>query len=173
MITIRQLAQTDDMDAVSRIYEQSWRYAYRGIIPDSYLNRISFERWTDTLKRPGLHSLLLLDGDTALGTAAYAAARMEQWKGWGELVSLYLLPGAMHQGYGKQLLAAAISELQQLQFQNIYLWVLEENRSARRFYTRFGFQESENSRVDLFDGRPCRELQLFYQTIKLGEEACV
>ena len=37
MIEIRPVKPTDDMLAVSNIYEQSWKCAYRGIIPNEYL----------------------------------------------------------------------------------------------------------------------------------------
>lgn len=37
---IRHIKQTDDRLAVSHIYEESWKFAYKGIIPQSYLNRV-------------------------------------------------------------------------------------------------------------------------------------
>ena len=37
---IRYLTPEDDPLAVSNIYESSWKYAYRGIVPQSYLDSI-------------------------------------------------------------------------------------------------------------------------------------
>lgn len=37
---IRTINNADDRNAISQIYEESWKYAYKGIIPQSYLNSI-------------------------------------------------------------------------------------------------------------------------------------
>ena len=42
---IREPRETDDRLAVSRICEESWRYAYRGIVPQSYLDGIPAGLW--------------------------------------------------------------------------------------------------------------------------------
>lgn len=42
---IRPLRETDDRLAVSRIYEESWRFTYRDIVPQAYLNGIPAGLW--------------------------------------------------------------------------------------------------------------------------------
>ena len=42
---IRELRGADGRLAVSRICEESWRYAYRGIVPQSYLDGIPAGLW--------------------------------------------------------------------------------------------------------------------------------
>ena len=37
---IRYHSESDDRKEISRIYEESWKYAYRGIIPQEYLDAI-------------------------------------------------------------------------------------------------------------------------------------
>lgn len=37
---IRQIRQEDDRMAISHIYEESWKFAYRNIVPQSYLDSI-------------------------------------------------------------------------------------------------------------------------------------
>lgn len=37
---IRPLRKSDDRLEVSRIYEESWKFAYQGIVPQSYLDGI-------------------------------------------------------------------------------------------------------------------------------------
>ena len=44
---IRHMAPGDDKLSVSRIYEESWRAAYRGILPQDYLDRIPAGYATD------------------------------------------------------------------------------------------------------------------------------
>ena len=37
---IREILPSDDRRELSRIYEESWKSAYRGIIPQAYLDSI-------------------------------------------------------------------------------------------------------------------------------------
>ena len=108
---------------VSNIYEQSWKYAYRGIIPDTWLAGIPSGRWANGLKQPDRLSLVLFDDGKMCGTASYCHARMESMKDYGEIVSIYLLPEVMHMGYGYQLMKAVISELKNMGFKWTYVLV--------------------------------------------------
>lgn len=164
-IEIRPVASTDDWMAISNIYEQSWKYAYRGIIPDTWLARISAGQWANGLKAPGRLSLLLFADGQMCGSSSYCYARMEEMEGYGEIVSMYLLPETMHKGYGYQFMQAVISRLHDLGYQKVYLWVLEENTNARRFYERFGFVPNGRRQTDTFDGKEIAKLMYVY-----GEE---
>lgn len=42
---IRFIAPTDDRSEISRVYEESWKFAYKGIVPQSYLDSIPEGRW--------------------------------------------------------------------------------------------------------------------------------
>lgn len=163
MIEIRLKSDSDNMLAISNIYEQSWKYAYRGIIPDEYLDSIPFGRWANGLNAPGRCSLLLFDDNKLLGISSYCKARMADMEGWGEIVSIYLLPEAMHKGYGEKLMQAVISELKKIGYQKVYLWVLEKNISARRFYECFGFTLSGRILIDTFAGKELREVQYIFE----------
>lgn len=158
MIEIKPLTDSDDLQLVSNIYEQSWKYAYRGIIPDTYLDSIPNGAWANGLQAPGRHSLLLLDNAKPIGTASYAPARAEEMHGYGEIISIYLLPEAMHMGYGKLLLNAAVCALEKSGFKNVYLWVLEKNFSARRFYEHFGFKPNGKVQTDVIGGKEVKEM---------------
>lgn len=164
-VEIRPLAGTDDWMAVSNIYERSWKYAYRGIIPDTWLARIPAGQWANGLKASGRLSLLLFADGQMCGSSSYCHARMEEMQGYGEIVSMYLLPEAMHKGYGYQFMQAVVSGLRDLGYQKVYLWVLEDNMNARRFYERFGFVPNGRRQTDTFDGKEVAELMYVY-----GEE---
>lgn len=57
-------------------------------------------------------------------------------------MSLYLLPEYIGRGYGGPLLEAAVETLAEQGFRDVLLWVLEENRRARRFYEKHGFRSA-------------------------------
>ena len=155
---IRPLLPGDDPAAVSRVYEQSWQTAYRGIIPSAYLDAIPAGNWCRAVTATDRHTLVLVSDGQIVGTSAYCAARSEQMAGWGEVISLYLLPGYCRRGLGTGLLRAAVAGLAQLGFADVYLWVLAQNQPARRFYQKFGFADSGIWQRQCIGGRSLREL---------------
>lgn len=162
MIEIRTITEKDSMKDVSDIYEQSWKHAYRGIIPDTWLARIPSGQWANGLKQSNRFSLVLFDDGKMCGAASYSHARMESMKDYGEIISIYLLPEVMRMGYGYQLMRAAISELRSMGYRKAYLWVFQENRNARQFYERFGFMRGVKTQTDLYDGKELKELMYIY-----------
>ena len=159
---IRRLRSTDDRLAVSQIYEESWKYAYRGIIPQSYLDSIPQGKWASHLEQSGMHSLVAVEDSIYLGTASCCASRFPDMDGCGEIVSLYLRPEYMGKGYGKALLTAALDELASIGYHSVFLWVLEENARARQFYENHGFVYSGEFLQDEIGGKLLRELRYCY-----------
>lgn len=159
---IRHIKEYDDKFAISYIYEKSWKWAYRDIIPQSYLESIPTGSWTPRLSGFGRNSLVMLDGENYIGTSSYCEARLSEFAGFGEIVSIYLLPEYAGRGYGRQLLSAAVNELAELGCRDIYLWVLEENHRARVFYQKFGFVLSDEYLDTEIGGKKLRELQYRY-----------
>jgi len=163
-IEIRYIASTDDRTAISKIYEESWRYAYRGIIPQAYLDSIPEGRWASGLDRQGWNTLVCVDGGRLVGTSSFCGSRFEQFPGWGEVISIYLLPEYMGKGYGGLLLKSVVSELNRLGYPDIFLWVLAENRGARHFYEQFGFSPTDDFVTQNIGGKDLREIRYMYQT---------
>lgn len=159
---IRHIKQTDDRFAISHIYEESWKYAYKDIIPQSYLKSIPTGHWIPNLDKAGMNTLVLIGNDTFIGTSSYCKSRFSDFDSFGEIVSIYFLPQYMGKGYGKQLLDAAINELTKLGYRDIFLWVLEENHRARKFYEKAGFVLSDNYLDDNIGGKELREIQYCY-----------
>ena len=137
------LLEEDDIDGVCGIYAASWKSAYRGIIPQEFLDNIDKEKWREGIQNSELISLVMMNGEKIIGTASYCASRFISLKDFGEIVSLYLLPAYYGNGYGRQLLQAAVDGLAELGYTYVFLWVLEENMRARAFYEKFGFRTVE------------------------------
>ena len=156
---IRKLCKGDDLFSVSRVYEESWRAAYRGSLPQGYLDCLPTGKWVPYLEQAGRESLLLRDGEIIVGTASCCASRFPELPGWGEIVSIYLLPEYWGKGYGKLLFSAVVEQLEAMGCRDIFLWVLEGNQRARAFYERMGFHHSGTYVEDEIGGMPVRELQ--------------
>ncbi len=159
---IRHIRQSDDRFAISRIYEESWKAAYKGIVPQDYLESIPVGYWSHNFDQVGINTLIMIQNDTFIGTSSYCKSRFSDFEGYGEIVSLYFLPEYIGKGYGKQLLDAVIGELAHLGYREIFLWTLEDNVRARKFYEKAGFVLSNNYLDDNIGGKELREVQYCY-----------
>ncbi|MFQ9924060.1 MAG: N-acetyltransferase family protein [Beduini sp.] len=160
---IRYITPADDRMVISKIYAESWRYAYQGMIPQDYLNSLSDGQWIPHLANPNRKILLCMEGDIMVGTCSFSHSQSEQFKGWGEIISIYLLPAYMGKGYGKTLINFALKELKRLGDRKIFLWVLEENRKARCFYEKIGFKPTDDYLNVEMGGKEVREIRYIYE----------
>lgn len=159
---IRKINSSDSREEISNVYEQSWKFAYKGIIPQDYLDSIPNGQWCGALDNPDRYTLIMLDGDKIIGTSSYCKSRFEDFKDWGEIISIYFLPEYMGRGYGRDLLEQAVRELKAMGFKMIFLWVLADNRRARHFYEKCGFKNSGEYMDNIIGGKELRELQYVY-----------
>ena len=159
---IRQIETDDDRYAISNIYEESWKYAYKNIIPDSYLESIPKGRWVSNLDRPGMNNAVIIENGIFIGTSGYCSSRFSEFEGFGEIVSIYFLPEYIGKGYGTQLLNYVIEELRKAGYKDVFLWVLEENIRAGRFYEKAGFIKTEKYLDDDIGGKALREIAYCY-----------
>lgn len=153
----------EEAEAVGDIYAASWRAVYRGIVPQAYLDTLSGHRWAALLPDSPHQSHVLLDGGRAVGTSCLTAARDEAMAGWGEIISLYLLPDYFGKGCGRAIMDYDIRKLGESGFEKIYLWTLEENGRARVFYERYGFRRDGGSKICEIGGAPLTEVRYIYR----------
>lgn len=116
-------ARAEDAAAVGKIYCDSWKAAYRGIMPADYL-------------------VLESEEGAVFGLANIGASRDQERPDWGELRAIYLLPEYWRKGSGTALFRAAEEELRRRGYGRYFLWVLVENTRARRFYEKMGMRLS-------------------------------
>lgn len=160
MNEIRYITETDDRSEISAIYEKSWKYAYRGIVPDDYLDSIPEGRWASKIDNPEWKTLVFTCDGKPVGTCSFCASRFDDFRGYGEIISIYFLPGCTGKGYGRKLLERAISELRKDGYSYVHLWVLEQNRNARAFYSKLGFEDTESVIEDEIGGKMLKEISL-------------
>ena len=159
---IRYISPSDDLFEISSIYERSWKSAYKDIIPQSYLESIPEGRWAKSITREGMNNLVLTEDGVIIGTASFCRSRWEKYKEWGEIVSIYFLPEYIGKGYGTILLKRCIQELEEMDFEKMLLWVLEDNHRARSFYEKNGFVCTGEYLNDNIGGKELREVMYIY-----------
>lgn len=133
----------DHSSIISKIYADSWRVAYKGMVPAEYLKNLKDDFWTDNFKKWIQDNvvkvkIIYLD-DKAVGAAAYGKSRDEKYLDYAEIWSFYLLPEHFRKGLGTALMKSVIREVCEEGYDKCYLWVLDQNKNARTFYEKLGF----------------------------------
>jgi ribosomal protein S18 acetylase RimI-like enzyme len=135
-------AQVADAAALAAIQVDGWHWAYRGIMPDDVLERLSVEdrraRWHDILADGRGTTVAEADG-VIVGFSSWGPIRDEDAAGAGEVYALYVDRHAARQGHGRCLLTAALDALEADGFHDVRLWVLRDNTPARLFYEALGW----------------------------------
>jgi len=143
-ITIRK-ALPEDALKLTTIHDACWQSAYSGIIPHEYLmDRISRQEQRvinikNFLADPNCGMYCVEINNKIIGRLAFAKCEDSDKQKAGEIGSIYLLEEFWNKGYGKEMLDFALTNLRNMEFNEIILWVLEENTRARKFYEKHGF----------------------------------
>ena len=173
-VTIRP-ATVDDLTEVARIHVASWQAAYRGQLPDAYLDGLSSSEreagWRSRVQNAApRQELWVMERDAeVLGVAALGPSRdADAEEGWGEIYAIYLRPDCWGQGVGRELLVQASRRLTNLGFKRSFLWVLESNERARRFYERAGWRATVTTRVEQGPEFEFREVRYERDTLSLS-----
>ncbi|WP_086560253.1 GNAT family N-acetyltransferase [Streptomyces africanus] len=137
-----------DCDRVAEIRVRGWQSAYRGLIPQSYLDGLSVaedaERRRGHLAQAGAGVVNLVAevvGGEVVGWACHGPYRDgELLTHDAELYAVYVHPEHLGQGTGQALLAESVARCAAAGHGRLLLWVLKGNGRARRFYERAGFE---------------------------------
>lgn len=126
-----------DAEALAEVHVASWKSAYRGLMPDAFLDGLApadrLDRWRKRFAEPGTRILVWEEQEWIAGFCFGGSSR-DQDTGpcrCGELYAIYLRPEAWGKGIGRALYEAAIEDLRGRGFQELTLWVLRGNRRAR------------------------------------------
>lgn len=136
-------ASLKDVKDISTIYALSWKSAYKGIVPQKYLDDLKLDFWVSAFEKwignNILTAQIIFENEIPVGCIAYGKSRDDKFTDFGEIVSIYLLPDHFRKGYGELLLKSALNDMKANGYKNFYLWVLKENTNAQKFYEYNGF----------------------------------
>jgi ribosomal protein S18 acetylase RimI-like enzyme len=142
MVRVRP-ATAADAPAMGRLHVRAWQAAYRGHMPDDYLDGLRAEDraagWERFLGREREWGAVLVAEQGGVVTGFVNLGPAEDPPGAGELYAINVDPDAWGTGAGRALLQAAQAELARLGFEETVLWVLPANARARRFYEIAGW----------------------------------
>lgn len=136
-------ATYDDIKGMAKVNVDSWRTTYKNIIPDTYLDSMSYGLREKSFQKA-------LDDEQII---VYAAEEDEEVVGYivggknreieefpayeGELYALYILKEFHGRGIGRELVSKLFDELKASGIQHVMVKVLKDN-PAKLFYQRLG-----------------------------------
>jgi len=163
-------ANQADADAIALLHAASWRTAYRGALSDTYLSGpIEAERievWRGRFEKPAKNQFVVVaeSQHEIIGFVCAYGGHDEQWGTF--LDNLHVAPQYKRSGIGAQLMGELASwSIKAHPRQGIYLWVLESNLAAQRFYERMG---GENAGIDVWtppDGGALPKIRIAWRDI--------
>jgi GNAT superfamily N-acetyltransferase len=146
-------ARPEDAIAVAELHIRAWQAAYRGLLPDDFLDRLDVEerasRYSFGSAEPGApQTILATFGERIGGFATIGPSRDDDAPGMGEIYALYVEPRSWRGGVGRLLLEEARGRLRERGFEEAILWVLVGNEGAARFYLADGWRPDGAERVE-------------------------
>lgn len=156
-------ARVADAEDLARVHVAGWQHAYRGLMPDDYLDGLD---WRDRLEQRRailaggtVSTFVAVRRGDVVGFAAHGPSRDDDLAGQQveEVYAVYVLEAALGQGVGAALLDRCLAAAPP--GAAVTLWVLEGNTRARRFYERHGFVADGAVKTYSVAGRELPELR--------------
>jgi ribosomal protein S18 acetylase RimI-like enzyme len=137
-------ATREDALAIATVHVDAWKAAYRGIIPDGFLDSLSIEQrsdaWRQILSEGSENVLVAQAADSIVGWISAAASRdPDAGPSTGEIWAVYVAPAHWRSGTGRLLCQRVERRLVEQGLNEVTLWVLKDNRLAQQFYRSTGF----------------------------------
>lgn len=148
------MATAGDAEQIARVHTLSWQAAYRGLLPDAYLDgALAADMQQKWLARLGAEAALwrvcLAQAGAEVIGFACLQPEAEPEKGV-YLDNLHALPTWQGKGVGKRLMAWAAQQVSEGWPQRaLFLYVLQGNLAARQLYLRWQGIETMHQDVPL------------------------
>jgi GNAT superfamily N-acetyltransferase len=137
-------AVPSDAEAIAEVHVASWQEAYRGMLPDEYLDglraadRVAF--WHERLGDPPARgAVLVAEEEGRLLGFTNLLPHPDLGDTWALLPHVYLHPDAWGRGLGPALMAGVLDRARGDGFTHVELWTLVANVRAQHVYERDGW----------------------------------
>ncbi len=150
-------ARLSDIQEIALIHVQSWKSAFKGLMPDRYINSYTLvDRETEWLSilDSGSESVIIAEENNKLvGFLSFSKNVNFLY-----LSKLYLCPSIYGKGVGCLLMKQLESDAQLACIDLIRLYVLDSNQSAIKFYSKQGFEFGDGFESEEFEGETIIDL---------------
>lgn len=156
-------ATADDAAEIANVHLNSWREAYRNLLPQDFLDQLplTFKRrmnsWKQTAAMPD-RALYVAEGKSGIvGFSVFTPPRDKDMSEHGELGAIYLLEKFKGKGIGAALLKLGMQQLVAWKYSKAYCWVLQNNPTIE-FYEKSGAVFNGMEKPDEIGGKKVKEL---------------
>lgn len=154
-----------DIELIGKIYVDSWKVTYNGMVAQEYLEALSYQdaenKWKRFLNNKD-HILLVAESDyRVIGFVAGCSTGVANQA---ELYALYVDINLKNKGVGSKLLAALIIELKNVKMQSLIVWAMAKNIKAISYYKYKGAIEYQR-RINTFGNEKVEDLCLIWENI--------
>jgi GNAT superfamily N-acetyltransferase len=161
-----------DADAIARVQVDTWRAAYRGVVPDAALDSLNHEALADRhlriIANPKIRSFVADMDSIVIGYAQCGPARDAEWASHGEIYAIYVDPTRWRGGTGRCLMTAAADALIDAGYSRTMLWALRDN-PWRGFYDGLGGTIAAEAAFDI-GGRLLPHVAYVWDTAAIGDQ---
>ncbi|ALC90550.1 GNAT family acetyltransferase [Bacillus sp. FJAT-18017] len=138
---IRQ-AKLKDAEGIARVHVNCWRTTYKNIVPDEYLDSLSYEKrtelWKNNISRSDNYVYVAETKEGQIIGFADGGKRVSnEVEHSGDVTSIYILEHYQGRGIGRSLLDPLFRTFVKLGYQTVFVEVLEDNKS-KFFYEKLG-----------------------------------
>lgn len=135
-----------DAEAIAALQVRSWQRAYRGIVPDDFLDGLDDDSWLDRWRsmlgqppRDGVHQLVATVEDQPVTIGGAGPALEPSHDLTAQLYVLYTHPDHWGDGHGGAVLAEVHRRLAADGHSRAQLWVAAGNQRSISFYEHHGW----------------------------------
>lgn len=150
-------ATKEDASLLARIHVDAWQAAYRHIVPDSFLERFTYEKRTkafyEALENQREETYVVQLGEQAVGILTIGSNRDDDLDKTlvGEIWGIYLDPAYWRKSIGTRIVREAEAKLLARRYKELVLWVFRDNWNARKFYQKMGYLPDGKERIHHLD----------------------
>lgn len=151
-------ALSSDAGGIARVRVDTWRSAYRGLLPDQVLDNMFYleveEKFLEVLsdhRDPPVMYVAENDAGEVCGFSFGGPERSGEFNYQAEIYAIYVRQEYQGQGIGLRLLKAVVKDFQARGWKSMLLWVLSDN-PYRRFYEKQGGHVIVDNTTFMFEG---------------------
>lgn len=137
-------ASMDDVNDIARIHVNSWQEAYKGLMPQRFIESYTFDKrhklWTNIIERELAAVFVAVSHDECLGFLCVGQLKFMEDTQTYELSSIYINSSYIGVGIGQSLYKECEKYLLVRGAEQVTVWALDSNKRALNFYAKLGFR---------------------------------
>ncbi|MBO0603095.1 GNAT family N-acetyltransferase [Sporosarcina sp. E16_3] len=153
-------AEVEDAAGIAKVQVDSWRTTFKGIVPDDFLEGLSYDKREPIWKRAVMENNLYIAEDEnghVIGFSVGGKERTGNYEAFpGELYSIFILKEHQGTGIGRLLVKSVVDDLKKKKLFSMLIWVIEEN-PACQFYELLGGKKIGTREIEI-GGKKLREI---------------